>query len=129
MNVDPGAKISRHARASPGLVGSALSAVKYALAAFVSWLASGFGSNVGFEYAATIAPVFTSSTTTEPRWPFSAVAASCCAFSVMPSTTLPRVSLPLKKSLRLLIVMWKSRPTSWSLYSASTPVLPRFTAW
>ena len=37
-----------------------------------SWLASGCGSNVGFEYIARISPVVTSSATTEPRWPPSA---------------------------------------------------------
>ena len=127
LNVEPGGKISRHARASAGLVGSAFSAVKYAPAAWVSWLASRFGSNVGLEYAATMPPVCHVEHDDGAAPPASASAAACCAFCSIVSTTLPRLSLPLKKSLMSSMAMSKSRPTSWSLYFASTPVLPRLT--
>ena len=110
--------------------GASLSAWKYALAACVSWLASGFGSNVGFEYAATIAAGLHVEHDDRAALAGEAVGGELLRFTRRASsTTLPRVSSPLKKSLRLSIVMSKSRPTSWSLYSASTPVLPRFTAW
>ena len=48
--------------------GFALSSWKYALTALVSWPASGCASNDGFEYIATMPPVLTSSSTTDPRW-------------------------------------------------------------
>ena len=47
-------------------------------------------------------PVVTSSTTTEPRWPASAVGRELLRLRVSVSTTLPRVSSPLKKSLEVV---------------------------
>ena len=53
LNVDPGGYRSRYARASAGFVGSRLSRPTRGCTLFVSWPASGFGSNEGFEYIAS----------------------------------------------------------------------------
>ena len=47
LNVEPGGNRSRYARGSIGLVGAAVSRLKYALTSFTLWLASGFGSKLG----------------------------------------------------------------------------------
>ena len=57
LNVEPGGYSSRHARASSGLSGAFVRNAYAACAFFGSWLTSRFGSNVGFEYAASTPPV------------------------------------------------------------------------
>ena len=66
----------------------------------MSWLASRFGSNVGFEYAAMMPPVCDVEHDDRAPLPAERVGREPAApAACIVSTTLPRVSLPLKKSL------------------------------
>src|SRR5207245_2311771 len=80
--------------------------------------AGGVGSNVGFEYIATTPPVFTSSTTTEPRRPASPAEAASWAWADIDSTTVPVwgwLENALESGLPRL------RPASCDEYFASMP--------
>ena len=129
LNVEPGGYSSRHERASSGLSGAFVRNEYAACAFFASCVASWFGSNVGFEYAASTPPVCTSSTTTLPRLPCSANAAVPWAAFDSVSTTVPTGCLFANASARLLTWSLNVRPSRSAEYAFSTPTEPIWIDW